>query len=69
MGNCVDCVNFKVKKGWTKVYCKIGMIIYADKGNDKNREFKYKNSSRKTILERGRHMDVLNNRNCFEGDE
>ena len=30
MTNCVDCANFKMKKGWRYAYCSLGLITYTN---------------------------------------
>ena len=64
--NCIDCINFKMKPGWEKAYCSIGMLIFEEKENDKDRLFKWMSKSGKNLVERGYKMRCLQGCNCFE---
>ena len=54
---CLDCLHFKMKKGWKVAYCVQNILADA---TGKERFFKVVGVSKIDLTKRGRTMDVLN---------
>jgi hypothetical protein len=62
---CIDCLNFKMCKGWKFAYCSIGLMIYCSSNTKKkklykDRLFKWKGSNGRNLVERASQIQVLN---------
>lgn len=76
MKKCIDCLNFKLKKGWKYAYCDAGHLIMAHNDDHSVRLFEFEhpteakfNISRKVeyqknLISRSKNMEVLNRKEC-----
>ena len=65
--NCVDCLNFKMKKGWEEAFCSVKNITVDDGKQERMRYFKWDGKNGKNLIERSVDIVTLN-RSCSEFD-
>lgn len=69
MPNCIDCMHFKMKKGWKHAYCSRGVLTNARGAEDrlfpwetrtaKKRNKKLKFEYQTTLIDRAKYLYVL----------
>lgn len=57
--SCMNCLYFKMRKGWKYAYCSIGWLDSLEAGKFKQRLFKWKVTSG-ILIKRSKNIKILN---------